>query len=99
MTVNLILAICWLALALGSFLYLLFQPDGKAFLFNGVSPAWVAGMSLLMFGYNMLRWWFVRVQRRQRQIAQRAPSQSDLRDQERNPDFDFSNEPKKTDGI
>ena len=55
MTLNLILAMCWLALAIGSILYLLLHPEGAAFAGNGMSPAWIAGIAFLMFGYNTLR--------------------------------------------
>jgi hypothetical protein len=97
MTLNLVLAICWLGLAVGSIVFSLLQPDAKAIAGN-VSPTWVAGVSLLMFAYNLLRWWFMRLRRRERQTAKRASDRIDRKDQEYNPDFDFSDEPEKTDG-
>jgi hypothetical protein len=94
MTVNLILAMCWLALALGSIFYLYFHSEGRTFFANGISPAWIAGIALLMFGYNMLRWWLVRVRRRDRQAMDRLASRTQHRVEEDNPDFDFTDEPK-----
>jgi hypothetical protein len=95
MTLNLILAACWLALAIGSILYQLAHPEVRAFFSNGISPTWISGIALLMFGYNMLRWWLVRVQRRDRQAMDRSAGRMQHRVEERNPDFDFSDEPKK----
>jgi hypothetical protein len=104
MALNLVLALCWLVLALASVFYFLLQPAaGRVALFgNDIPVTWVAGISLFMFCYNMLRWWLVRVQKRQREAMKESSGQDALRKdapskaqhwpKERNPDFDFSDE-------
>jgi hypothetical protein len=88
MSVNLILAVFWLVLALGLFIYSAFNPDAARvdFLNSGISIAWVA---LFLSAYNVLRWWLVRGQRREEDRLRRAQKQSQPREKEANSDFDF----------
>jgi hypothetical protein len=86
---NLILAVFWLVLSVGLFLYPRLHPQGARLTIGqtGISFAWVA---VFFFGYNLLRWWLLRLQKRDRE---RMDHVSD-RHEERNPDFDFSDDAK-----
>jgi hypothetical protein len=58
MALNVVLALFWLVLALASVFYFLLQPAGGrvAVFGNDIPIPWVAGVGVLMFCYNMLRW-------------------------------------------
>jgi hypothetical protein len=94
MALNLILALFWLMLAVTSLFYLVLHPGGgRIVLFgNDISAGWVAGVGLFMFGYNMLRWWLVRTHKRDREVMRQISDRARHRAEERNPDFDFSDE-------
>ena len=100
-SVKLLMALVWLVLAGCIFLWEWSHPDrgGLTIWETGISIGWGA---VLLSLYNLLRWGMARsYQKRQRAIADaEAQRLSELRrrsspPQERNPDFDFSDQPPK----
>ena len=91
MNLNLILALFWAVLCIGLFAYPLVNPNGGRFTIanTGISFAWVAGLFCV---YNLARWWLLRAQRRDREITEQPASRRRPRQEERNPEFDFSDE-------
>ena len=89
MNVNLILALFWLILSIGVFLYPLLNPAGGRLNIGdtGFSFAWVA---VFLFGFNMIRWWSIRLQRRVSEERRRETDRP--REKEYNPEFDFRDE-------
>ena len=96
MNLNFILALFWLVLAVGMFLYPLLNPNGARVTVGdtGVSFAWVA---VLFCCYNLVRWWMFRLQKRDREMMSRPAGRARARLEERNPDFDFSDGHEKKD--
>jgi hypothetical protein len=92
MAMNLVLALFWLALALASLGYFLLHPAGGTIVLfgNDVSATWIGAIGIVMFVYNMLRWWVVRVRRREREVMNQISRPTRRQPEERNPDFDFS---------
>ena len=91
MTLNLILALFWLIVSIGLFLYPVLHPEGARLeiLRTGIPFAW---MTTFLCGYNLLRWWLIRVKKREREVMDRISDRTRPRGEERNPDFDFSDE-------
>jgi hypothetical protein len=92
MILNFILALIWLLLAIGSFLYMLLHPGGGQIVIFGkeFSAIWVALFALIMFGFRLLRCWLLRIQQREQENMRRNSSRARRRLEEPNPDFDFS---------
>lgn len=88
---NLILAFFWLALALCAFVGSFIQAE-VVIMRKEISLPWVAGISLAMFGYNLLRWWLSRVQQRDREVMKQISGRLRRHEDERNPDFDFTDD-------
>ncbi|HWY87792.1 MAG TPA: hypothetical protein VNX28_13765 [Gemmataceae bacterium] len=99
MILNFILALIWLMLALGSFLYMLLHPGGGRMVIFGkeFSAIWVALFALIMFGFRLLRCWLIRIQQREQENSRRNAGRTRRRQEEPNPDFDFSDHSEKRD--
>lgn len=97
MNLNLIMALFWLVLAVACILYSLVSPHGGwvQFFSNRIHVLWMAGIAIFMFGFRLLRWWLIRVQARDREVMSRISGRARRRVEERNPDFDFSQDGDK----
>jgi hypothetical protein len=100
MAINLVLAFFWLALALASLAYFLVHPAGGriAMFGNEVSAMWIGGIGIVMFLYNMTRWWLARARKRERETMSQISHHTRRRPAERNSEFDFSEEPDQGEG-
>lgn len=94
---NLILTVFWAILCVGLFAYPALNPSGGRFTIGntGISFAWVAALFCV---YNLARWWMLRARRRDREITEQPLSRRPPHPEERNPEFDFSDEGEKKDG-
>jgi uncharacterized membrane protein len=88
---NLILGLFWVIIALALFIQPLINPQaGRLTLGNtGISFAWIA---LFFAGYNLIRWWSIRVNRRDREVMEQRLGRSRRLPEKRHPEFDFSEE-------
>jgi hypothetical protein len=86
MPLNLILALFWLIVAIVLFCYPLLDPAGGRLELGstGTPFAWVA---VFFFGFNLVRWRAVRLQKRAREEAKQVPQRR--QEKEYNPEFDF----------
>jgi hypothetical protein len=98
MTLNLIVALIWLVLAIGSFLYVFILHTGEraSVLGTDIPLIWMPLVALFMFGYRMFCWWLIRKRKRARE-ALRGYVASRRRTEDYHPEFDFSEEPKERD--
>lgn len=86
--INLFLASIWLALGLSLLLWEVVQPQEK-----GSQRLWLGVLALVLFGYNVLRWWLARLRSRAREEAERRPHPH-RSNEPPDPTFDISDEPR-----
>lgn len=85
---NLFLAAIWLALGLSLILWSVVQPET-----GGPQRPWLGALALVLFGYNLLRWWLGRLRSRYRDEAERRPRPR-RSEEPPDPTFDVSDEPR-----
>jgi hypothetical protein len=96
--VNLILAVCWLLMAVVLFGLLWTSPDAP-YARLGHTGLPTAIVPVIFFFYNLVRWWAIRnAEQRRRMLSQplgRRRYRRDSPERERTPDptFDFSDKP------